>query len=125
MLDIKQISSTELRYKIINDFCKCYGNDINHTVRVLGISPNTVRNAIEYLKLPHQTRKRGPHPIILPHHEQYIEARTISERNLSCEQLAKEMETLFPDIKHCSPQTIMRARKKLDLPFFVKGQYAG
>lgn len=93
----------------------------NEQIRsVMGCCNATIYNAISYTGRLKDLPKHGRPKILNQEHYLFIEARTINDRTLSNNRLADELVKAFPELTHCSPQTIMRARHLMGLKYLPR-----
>ena len=90
------------RYRFIYAlFTQQFNGDARKTSEFCGCSLNTVKNAISRIEHPSPFGKKGPEPIIKPHHLIFIEVQTQLDHYLTNEQLAELLVQNFEDITHC------------------------
>ena len=104
------------RYELIQYLYNINNCSISKIQDVLDVSQNTIKNAIRCTNLENLPSHGRPH-LLKQCHIDYIEARTLSNRVLTNQQLANELVSVFPNLVHCSKQTISRARKSLGLHY--------
>ena len=92
-----------------------FREDIYETSKFCGCSINTVKNVIFRIEHPTPFIKKGPEPIIKPHHEIFIEIQTELDHYITNKQLSELLIQNFSDITHCSENTVSSARKRLNI----------
>ena len=107
------------RYNFLNKLCKeQFGGNIYKMALYVGCTYNRVKEALNYVQHPPPfIAKSGPEPIIKRHHEIFIEIQTLINHNITNQQLADLLVETFPDIEHCSANTVSSARKKLGMKY--------
>lgn len=107
------------RYEMIGSIFYQTHLDNSTLGEIFNLSPNTIRTAISYCNDPWLLPQRGRPHTLKPHHLQYIEARTISNRTMTNPQLAQELKSFFPDLAESKlhATTVGRARNELGLHF--------
>ena len=107
----------EQRYKIIQSMVIGQRLSIETCRLLTGFSVNTIKRAISYYGKMDQLPTQGRKKMLQKHHIDYIESQTISNPKLSAMELAHMLVSSFPDIKHCSKQTIVRVRHAIGLEY--------
>jgi hypothetical protein len=113
----KNLSQYERYYLIFYVGHVQFKGDVAATANFMGISNNTCKTAFAFVANPSLQIKKGAIPMITTRHDLYIEARTACDRHLTDLQLAKEICSNFPEISHCSANTILNARHRLGLKY--------
>lgn len=103
-------------FNIYRDKC---GNNKTKTANYLKITWRRVDNAVSYMENPagFERKKPGPNRILQEEHIDYITTVTQASPRLYNAGMADKLKNQFPDIQHCSPSTISRARKEQNFRF--------
>ncbi|MDR1890845.1 MAG: hypothetical protein LBQ23_01505 [Puniceicoccales bacterium] len=95
---------------------------VNAVASMFGVCSNTIRSVASWAVDLHPFGKPGVPKLLKPHHILYVEARTIYDRKMTNEELAREMIAFYPDLPRCSAKTIDRYRNSLGLHYLPMRQ---
>ena len=98
MKSFKQLS-TPVRYNMIGEASVNSGLSVQQLSKIFNITQTTVRTAIKYHQNPLETSPMGRPKLLRDHHLRFIEAKTISNRSMSCSELVRELKEHFQDLE--------------------------
>ena len=106
-----------IRYEIIYQAYKTTQLSPQMLSNIFDVTPKTIINAINRMANNVELPTQGRPKLLKEHHKVYIQARTISNRNISNKQLALELKNVFPDLKDSklNASTVGRFRNSIGL----------
>ena len=109
----------QVRYELVGRMFQKTHMQPSQIAEICGLSEKTIRKGISFYQSPYLLPIRGRPKLLQPQHLLFIEAKTMSNRSITNQELVEELMNNFDDFKDkgLHPTTVCRARHQLGLHY--------